>query len=91
MKTAYFCQECGYKSLKWMGKCPGCGGWNTLVEETVEVEKKGARSHPRWGKNKPIPITEIKPQANIRTKTGIKEFDRILGGGIVAGSLVLVG
>jgi len=91
MKTAYFCQECGYKSLKWMGKCPGCGGWNTLVEETVEVEKKKGRTHPRWAKNKPLPITEIKPQANIRTRTGIKEFDRILGGGIVAGSLVLVG
>ena len=91
MKTAFFCQECGYKSLKWMGKCPGCGGWNTLVEETVEVENKKGRTPPRWDKNKPIPITEIKPQANIRTRTGIKEFDRILGGGIVAGSLVLVG
>ncbi len=90
MKTAFFCQECGYKSLKWLGRCPGCGGWNTLAEETVEEEKK-ARAHPRWEKTKPRPITEIKPEGNIRTKTGNGEFDRILGGGIVAGSLVLVG
>ncbi|MDP8215145.1 MAG: DNA repair protein RadA [Candidatus Euphemobacter frigidus] len=90
MKTAFFCQECGYKSLKWMGKCPSCGAWNSLVEETVEVTKPGL-SHPRWEKNKPRPITEIKPRADIRTRTGIREFDRILGGGIVAGSLILVG
>lgn len=91
MKTTFSCQECGYNSLKWMGKCPGCGAWNTLVEERVEVEKKGVRAHPRWEKNRPRPITEIKFQTDIRVKTGIKEFDRILGGGIVAGSLVLVG
>ncbi|MFH1037588.1 MAG: DNA repair protein RadA [PVC group bacterium] len=91
MKSAFFCQECGYRSLKWLGKCPGCGGWNTLVEETVEVEKKGTRAHPRWERQKPLPISEIKSRADIRTRTGIKEFDRILGGGIVAGSLVLVG
>ncbi len=91
MKTAFFCQECGYKSLKWLGKCPGCGGWNTLVEEQVEAEQKGTRSHPRWERQKPVPISEIKPRADIRTRTGIKELDRILGGGVVAGSLVLVG
>ena len=90
MKTAFFCQECGYKSLKWMGRCSGCGAWNSLIEETVEVTKPGL-SHPRWEKTKPRPITEIKPRADIRTRTGIREFDRILGGGIVAGSLVLVG
>jgi len=73
-----------------MGKCPSCGAWNSLVEETVEVTKPGL-SHPRWEKNKPRPITEIKPRADIRTRTGIREFDRILGGGIVAGSLILVG
>ena len=91
MKTAYFCQECGYKSLKWMGKCPGCGEWNTLVEETVEPEKKGGRTHPRWEKHKPLPISEITARTDIRTGSGLKEFDRILGGGVVAGSLVLVG
>lgn len=91
MKTAFFCQECGYKSLKWMGRCPGCGAWNTLVEETVETPEKGVRSHPRWDKQRPIPINEIEPRSDIRTGSGLKEFDRILGGGIVAGSLVLVG
>lgn len=90
MKTAFFCQECGYKTPKWVGKCPGCEAWNTMVEETVAEEKKAAR-HPRWEKNKPQPITEIKPSAGIRTAGGIAEFDRILGGGIVAGSLILVG
>jgi DNA repair protein RadA/Sms len=90
MKTAFFCQECGYKTPKWVGKCPGCEAWNTMVEETIEEEKKTAR-HPRWEKNKPQPITEVKPAAGIRTAGGIAEFDRILGGGIVAGSLVLVG
>ncbi len=91
MKTAYFCQECGYKSLKWMGKCPGCGQWNTLVEETVEREKKAGRDHPRWEKHQPLPISEITARTDIRTGSGLKEFDRILGGGVVAGSLVLVG
>lgn len=91
MKTAYSCQECGYRSLKWMGRCPGCGEWNTLVEETVEAEKKGARSHPRWEKVRPLPISEITARADIRTGSGLAEFDRILGGGVVAGSLVLVG
>ncbi len=91
MKTAFFCQECGYKSLKWMGRCPGCGSWNSLVEETVVTEKKGIRSHPRWEKQRPLPISEIETRSDIRTRTGLPEFDRILGGGIVAGSLVLVG
>jgi len=90
MKKAFFCQECGYKSLKWMGRCPGCGAWNSLVEEGVE-EEKTARKHPRWEKSKPRPISEIKPPADIRTRTGLAEFDRILGNGIVSGSLVLVG
>ncbi len=91
MKTTFVCQECGHRSLKWMGKCPGCGGWNTLVEETVERVKKGVRAHPRWEKQQPQRISEIVAQSDLRTVTGLKEFDRILGGGVVAGSLVLVG
>jgi DNA repair protein RadA/Sms len=91
MKTVFSCQECGYQTPKWMGRCPGCGEWNTLVEETVEREKKGKREHPRWEKQKPLPISEIVAQGDIRTGSGMKEFDRILGGGVVAGSLVLVG
>lgn len=90
-KTVFYCQECGTQTLKWMGRCPGCGAWNSLQEETVESTPRGQREHPRWERNKPLPITEIKPGANIRTRTENREFDRILGGGIVEGSLVLVG
>ena len=89
-KTAFFCQECGNKSLKWMGRCPACGAWNSLVEETMEA-KPGRGDHPRWERHQPLPITEITPESNIRSTSGIKEFDRILGGGVVKGSLVLVG
>jgi len=90
MKTAFFCQDCGYKSLKWLGRCPGCGNWNSLVEETLS-EDGPAHTHPVWEKTKPLPISEIKSSENIRRKCGIGEFDRILGGGIVDGSLILVG
>ena len=90
MKTAFFCQDCGYKSLKWLGRCPGCGNWNSLVEETLS-EDGPAHPHPVWEKTKPRPISEIKSSENIRRKCGIGEFDRILGGGIVDGSLILVG
>ncbi|HPJ72516.1 MAG TPA: DNA repair protein RadA, partial [bacterium] len=91
-KTAYFCQECGTKSLKWMGKCPGCGSWNTMVEETLEGEGATASAGPpRWERRKPVPVTEIESSRESRLETGIGEIDRLLGGGLVAGSLILVG
>ncbi|HBI04073.1 MAG TPA: DNA repair protein RadA [Paenibacillaceae bacterium] len=91
IKTKFVCQDCGYESPKWMGKCPGCGKWNTLVEE---FESKGAnRSYPsiEKGNSQPFSITKIVGEEEPRLFTDMQELDRVLGGGIVPGSLVLVG
>ncbi len=95
-KTTYICNECGYKSLKWMGKCPGCGEWNTLEETLVYAEKKTASASAGGAKASQgvrvvQKISDIKPGFEKRYKTGIGELDRVLGGGIVQGSLILVG
>jgi len=91
-KTTFFCQNCGANSPKWVGKCPSCGEWNTYVEELVPKKGKSAPSEP-WEteRNHPRPIHEIEFDAQQRLKTGFEEFDRTLGGGIVPGSLVLIG
>ncbi len=91
--TVYFCQSCGYESSKWMGQCPGCREWNTFVEEMVEKKSSGKiKSVPGGNEElKPAKISEIDMQSKERIKTGFKELDRVLGGGIVSGSLVLVG
>lgn len=91
-KTTFVCQECGYESLRWMGKCPGCQQWNTLVEEVIQ--SKSSRHHTTFGlqkSSKPEKITTIKSEKEPRVETSLKEFDRVLGGGIVPGSLVLIG
>lgn len=91
-KSVYSCQACGYQSPKWMGKCPDCQGWNTLVEEK-RIEKSEileTRTFHEEGLS-PTPITALIAQKNPRISTKIKEFDRVLGGGLVDGSLVLVG
>lgn len=87
----YICQECGYESAKWMGQCPGCRAWNTFVEE-VTASKKNAGS-PRAAEKlkEPVSIRDISLSEDERRTTKIKELDRVLGGGIVPGSLVLVG
>ena len=94
-RTVYACQSCGYQSRKWLGKCPDCGGWNTFVEERERaVTKEGAgaaRTGLRLRESKPVPYNEIEAQDDTREVTGIEEFDRVLGGGIVPGSLVLIG
>jgi DNA repair protein RadA/Sms len=95
-KVAYFCQSCGYESAKWLGKCPSCGQWNTFVEEIIE---KVNISIPNWKTasttqqraNKPVQVTDITFKEEHRLITPDKEFNRVLGGGIVAGSLVLIG
>jgi DNA repair protein RadA/Sms len=95
-KTTYFCQNCGYESAKWLGKCPSCNQWNTFVEELVE---KAGNKVPDWRSgnslarkaNKAAVIHEIVYQEEQRIKTPDKELNRVLGGGIVAGSLVLIG
>ncbi|MDO5338854.1 MAG: DNA repair protein RadA [Eubacteriales bacterium] len=95
--TAFFCKECGYESAKWFGQCPACKEWNTFVEEPVSRQKsaKGiaGTSQRAAASSAPVPveINSVSFEENDRTSTGIAELDRVLGGGIVAGSLVLVG
>lgn len=95
-KKAYFCQSCGYQSPKWLGKCPSCESWNTLVEEIVQKEetnKKGSwkTSSSQKIANKPRRLEEIQFSAQQRIITPDEELNRVLGGGIVPGSLVLIG
>ncbi len=90
-KTIYTCQNCGFQSPKWMGKCTSCGEWNTFVEEVIEKKKsigKVAASHLI---NQPITLENIQASKTQRIVVGINEFDRVLGGGIVPGSLILLG
>ncbi len=91
--TVYFCQSCGHESSKWMGQCPGCREWNTFVEEVVEKNSSGKiKSAPGGNAElKPARISEIDMHSRERMQTGFGELDRVLGGGIVPGSLVLVG
>ena len=87
-RSIYVCQSCGYQTPKWMGRCPDCGKWNSIVEEAQRPEGK-ARKSPSM--TRPQAINAISLASEPRLKTGISEFDRTLGGGIVSGSLVLVG
>jgi DNA repair protein RadA/Sms len=88
-KKFYQCQACGYTTAKWMGRCSDCGEWNTLVEE-VKTAAKG-RGLVSGGRAEPVPLNEIEGDTSIRVMTGIGEFDRVLGGGLVPGSVVLIG
>ncbi len=91
IKSYYVCSSCGYESAKWFGKCPGCGEWNTMQEEvTASVSKAGtSKKSPSIIKNAKT-LQQISGDTEIRFSTGIGEFDRVLGGGIVKGSLVLI-
>ena len=89
-KTKYVCGECGYETVKWMGCCPQCGSWNTLVEVTAAAQP--ASGGRRLGGNaRAVTVGSVNERDAARTSTGISEFDRVLGGGVVAGSTVLVG
>ncbi len=91
-KTHFVCQSCGYQAPKWLGKCPGCQEWNTFVEERVIEEKVPERDLLGFeAEAVPIPITDIVGEERGRLQIGIGEFDRVLGGGIVFGSVILVG
>lgn len=91
-QTKFVCQACGFESPKWLGRCPDCNEWASLVEQIVEVETKKRRSEGFIGSfAAPTPITSVRSGETTRTKTNISEFDRVLGGGIVEGSLVLIG
>ena len=89
-KTIFVCQSCGYKAPKWLGRCPDCNAWNSFVEEIAEtVQKERERRQPAL--DKPRRIDSISTDKQIRHETGLHEFDRTLGGGVVPGSLVLIG
>lgn len=88
----HVCQSCGHQAPKWLGKCPECGGWNTFAEETLRAETgKSRRSGHSLPSTQPSPITRIEGFETSRISTGIGELDRVLGGGLVGGSLVLIG
>ncbi len=90
-KQIFYCKECGYESAKWLGQCPGCRQWNTFVEEKVTVSKNSKKATSIKDKPLPTAITKVTAEREQRIFTGIEELDRVLGGGIVRGSLVLVG
>ena len=105
-KTAFFCQECGYESAKWTGQCPSCKAWNSMVEEPIRISSSkssaaaarglsGSRTPFSLGGDnrslQPVPLSQVKDLAETRFSTGFSELDRVLGGGAVAGSLVLFG
>ena len=89
-KSAFVCQQCAFQSPKWIGRCPSCDGWNTFVEERVVALPKG-RGGPARMPRAPIALGDVPADAEQRLATGIGEFDRVLGGGIVRGSCVLLG
>ncbi|MDE0342562.1 MAG: DNA repair protein RadA [Deltaproteobacteria bacterium] len=89
-KVVYECQNCGFQSPKWLGRCPDCGQWNSLVEEAVTVEP-GARGGEAGPAHAPSPIDAVTADTDRRLRSGIEEFDRVLGGGLVDGSAVLIG
>jgi len=88
--TAFFCKECGFESSKWFGQCPACKEWNTLVEEPI-TKKTATKGVANIMSTQPTVLSQISTNDTDRTSTGIEELDRVLGGGIVEGSLVLVG
>ncbi len=90
IKSIYVCSECGYESPKWYGKCPGCGEWNTLNEELPVASVKQNLKNSMTSINQIMALNDIVGDEEERISTGIKEFDRVLGGGIVIGSLVLI-
>src|SRR6476469_6575398 len=96
IKTAYFCQNCGYESAKWLGKCPSCGQWNTFVEELIQKDVKKSSSNEWQSYNgdvvtkKTQPLHEVQTRSTPRIQTGDEELNRVLGGGIVPGSIVLI-
>src|SRR5262245_43606918 len=95
VKTAFFCQNCGYETVKWLGQCPSCGQWNTFVEELIQKEAKS--NNNGWKNyngdtrsNKTISLNEITAHEERRLMTNDAELNRVLGGGVVPGSIVLI-
>ncbi len=92
VKTAYICNECGYQTMKWMGRCPGCNAWGSLTETVIEEKKSAPAKKTSSGEiRRPKKIADIHYDNEVRYSTGSGELDRVLGGGMVRGSLILVG
>ncbi|HMK48595.1 MAG TPA: DNA repair protein RadA [Thermodesulfovibrionales bacterium] len=91
VKTFFQCQACGYSSAKWLGKCPDCGAWNSFAEEKKEPVTRHTSLLAHLGKSEPQPLSSVRHESGQRTSTGIGELDRVLGGGVVSGSVVLIG
>src|ERR1700752_4344767 len=91
-ETIFTCQSCGHQSRKWLGKCPECGEWNSLVEEGSQPTRKGvARNGFKLPAGSAFAVSDVESQDDVRLPSGVTEFDRVLGGGIVPGTLVLIG
>jgi DNA repair protein RadA/Sms len=90
VKSIFACQSCGYHTAKWLGRCPDCAAWNTFVEER-QMTPSAARQQPALQTPVPLPLAEVARNPEERLQTGIAELDRVLGGGVVRGSLVLIG
>ena len=91
LTTKFVCNECGYDSSKWLGKCPACGEWNTFVEEKVSTKTSKSSKVESAEKNEVIELNKVEHKTTSRIKTGIAELDRVLGNGFVYGSLTLIG
>src|SRR5687767_9963929 len=89
--SAFVCSSCGHSAPKWHGQCPGCEEWNTLVEEAIPAAASGRRSGGARPAGRPTVLREVRAESVARLSTGIGELDRVLGGGVVPGSLVLLG
>ena len=89
-RTIFICQECGHQVSKWLGKCPECNSWNSFSEER-QLQPSSSKSRNNFESSAPLIITEVQPTQENRMMTGIGEFDRVLGGGMVKGSLILIG
>ncbi len=90
-KTVFVCNECGYESTKWLGKCPACNSWNTFFEQKIIESKNSSLKADNKKENKPQKLDSYEAKETIRTSTGFEELDRVLGGGLVKGSLILLG
>lgn len=90
-KSVFVCNECGYESSKWLGKCPGCDSWNTFFEQKVVESKSSFISGDKEKRNVPQRLTSYEAKDTFRSSTGFEELDRVLGGGLVRGSLILLG
>lgn len=91
IKTVFVCNSCGYESAKWLGKCPGCNEWNSFYEEKLAKTNDGGYAEGKKTKSaKPSKLNSVEGKEETRTSTGVGELDRVLGGGIVKGSLVLL-